>query len=90
MPLRPRYLEPIPRLAQSWPQHEKHVEALFADVLHNTGDLFALDDRFMDGLSQLLNEFAQARCHVNLRAAAGAEGAQEAARDSIYLTSTAA
>jgi hypothetical protein len=32
---------------------------VFADVLHHAGNLFALDDRLMDGLAQLLNQFTQ-------------------------------
>ena len=37
-------------------QHEKHIEALFADILHYLGDLLGLGNRFMDGFPQLLDK----------------------------------
>jgi len=48
-------------------EHEQDIEAVLADVLHDTGDLLVLDDRLVDGLSQLLNEFAQTCCHRSLQ-----------------------
>jgi hypothetical protein len=47
-------------------KHQQHVKAVLADILHHPSDLFALDDRLMDGLAQLLNKFAQTRCHEYL------------------------
>jgi hypothetical protein len=37
---------------------------MLPDVLDDAGDLFALDDGLVDSLSELLDQFAQARCHV--------------------------
>jgi hypothetical protein len=37
-------------------QHQQHIEALLADVLHDLRDLLGLGNRFMDGLPQLLNK----------------------------------
>jgi hypothetical protein len=37
-------------------QHQQHVEALLADVLHDFGDLLGLGNRFMDGFTQLLDK----------------------------------
>ncbi len=48
-------------------QHQQHVETVLADVLHHARNLFALDDRLMDGLAQLLNQFAQTGCHGYLQ-----------------------
>src|ERR1039458_5304623 len=47
-------------------EHEQHIESVLADVLHHAGDLLALDDRLMDGLAQLLNQFTQTGCHSYL------------------------
>src|ERR1700733_6010519 len=47
-------------------EHEKHIESIFPNVLHHTGDLLALNDRLMDGLAQLLNQFTQTGCHCYL------------------------
>jgi hypothetical protein len=58
------------------------------DILHHPGDLLALDDRLMDGLAQLLNEFAQTGCHGYLqeRRPAQVKGAG-CSVGLIYLTS---
>ena len=40
-------------------EHEEDIEAVLADVLNDAGDLLVLDDRLVDGLAELLNEFAQ-------------------------------
>jgi hypothetical protein len=37
-------------------QHQQHIEALLADVLHDLRDLLGLGNRFMDGLPQLLDK----------------------------------
>ena len=37
-------------------QHQQHIKALLADVLHDLRDLLGLGNRFMDGLPQLLNK----------------------------------
>jgi hypothetical protein len=39
-------------------QHQQDVEPVAADILHHTGDLLALNDRLMDGLAELLDQFA--------------------------------
>ena len=39
-------------------QHQHHFEAVLAHILDHTGNLLALDDRFMDGFAKLLNQFA--------------------------------
>lgn len=70
-------------------QHEQHIKAVFPDILHNPGNLFALDDRLVNGLSQLLDEFAQTGCHVYLRRRPAQKGAGSGI-GFIYLTSTAA
>ena len=57
-------------------QHQQHVEAVLADVLDHAGDLLALNDRLMDGLAQLLNEFAQTGCHWYLQGLRPARGDQ--------------
>ena len=49
-------------------EHQQDVEAVFADVLHHSGDLLAFNDRFVDSLSELLDEFAQ------VSVAAGCQG----------------
>ena len=36
-------------------QHQQHIKALLADVLHDLRDLLGLGNRFMDGLPQLLD-----------------------------------
>src|SRR5258708_2705599 len=36
-------------------KHQQHIEPVFADILHNPGDLLALYDRLMNGLAQLLD-----------------------------------
>jgi len=64
-------------------KHQQHIEAVSADVLDHAGDLLVLDDRLMDSLAQLLNEFAQTGCHIYL------QWPRVAARISI-LTSAAA
>ena len=68
-------------------QHQQHVKAVLADILHHPGDLLALNDRLVDGLAQLLNEFAQTGCHGYLqeRRPARAKGAGCGVRF-IYLT----
>ena len=48
-------------------QHQQNIEAVLADVLHHPGNLLALDDRLMDGLAQLLNQFPQTGCHEYLQ-----------------------
>jgi hypothetical protein len=48
-------------------EHEEDVESVLADILDNSGDLFAFDDGLMDGFTELLDQFAQARCHDFLR-----------------------
>jgi hypothetical protein len=37
-------------------QHQKHIEALFADILHYLGDLLGLGNRLVNGFSQLLDK----------------------------------
>ena len=37
-------------------QHQQHIKALLADVLHHLGDLLGLGNRFMNGFPQLLNK----------------------------------
>jgi hypothetical protein len=37
-------------------QHEKHIEALFADILHYLGDLLGLGNRLMNGFPKLLDQ----------------------------------
>jgi hypothetical protein len=37
-------------------QHQKHIEALFADILHYLGDLLGLGNRLMNGFPQLLDQ----------------------------------
>ena len=37
-------------------QHQKHIEALLADVLHHLGDLLGLGNRLMNGFPQLLDQ----------------------------------
>ena len=37
-------------------QHQQHIEALLADVLHDFGDLLGLGNRFMNGFPQLLDK----------------------------------
>jgi hypothetical protein len=37
-------------------QHQKHIEALFADILHYLGDLLGLGNRLMNGFPQLLDK----------------------------------
>ena len=37
-------------------QHEKHIEALFADILHYLGNLLRLGNRLMNGFPQLLDK----------------------------------
>ena len=41
-------------------EHQEHVETMLADVLDHAGDLLALNNGFMDCLSELLDQFAQA------------------------------
>ena len=40
-------------------QHQQHVEPVPPYILHNAGDLLALNDRFVDGLTKLLDQLAQ-------------------------------
>ena len=47
-------------------KHQQHIESMLADVLHHAGNLFALNDRLMDGLAQLLDQFTQTGCHSYL------------------------
>jgi hypothetical protein len=37
-------------------QHKKHIKALFADVLHNLGNLLGFGNRLMDGFPELLDK----------------------------------
>jgi hypothetical protein len=37
-------------------QHKQHIEALFADVLHDFRNMLGLGNRLMDGFSQLLDK----------------------------------
>ena len=37
-------------------QHQKHIKALFADILHYLGDLLGLGNRLMNGFPQLLDQ----------------------------------
>ena len=37
-------------------QHQKHIKALFADVLDHLGDLLGLGNRLMNGFPQLLDK----------------------------------
>jgi hypothetical protein len=37
-------------------QHQKHIKALFADVLDYLGDLLGLGNRLMNGFPQLLDK----------------------------------
>jgi hypothetical protein len=37
-------------------QHQKHIKALFADILHHFGDLLGLGNRLMNGFPQLLDK----------------------------------
>ena len=66
-------------------EHEQDIEAVLADVLYDTGDLLVLDDRLVDGLSQLLNEFAQTSCHRCLQGCGRRGGCGAAAWDSSTL-----
>ena len=36
-------------------QHEQHIKALLADVLHDLGDLLGLGNRLVNGFPQLLD-----------------------------------
>jgi hypothetical protein len=65
-------------------EHKKHIEAVLADVLDYAGDLLALDDRFVDCLSELLDQFFQARCHGYLRQAAASAGEARGAASDLY------
>ncbi len=69
-------------------EHEQHVEAVLTDVLHHPGYLLTLDDRLMNGLAELLNEFTQAGCHGYLqkRRPTRAKGAG-CGMESLYLNS---
>jgi len=44
--------------ADSGLKHQQHIETVLANVLHHAGDLFAFNDRLMDGLAELLDQFA--------------------------------
>jgi len=48
-------------------EHEEDIEAVLADVLDDAGDLLVLDDGLVDGLAELLNEFAHTCCHRHLQ-----------------------
>src|ERR1700689_4549974 len=48
-------------------QHQQHIESVLANILNHPCDLLALNDRLMDGLAQLLNQFAHSGCHGYLR-----------------------
>ena len=37
-------------------QHEKHIKALLADILHHLGDLLGLGNRLMYGFPKLLDQ----------------------------------
>jgi hypothetical protein len=66
-------------------EHQEDVEPVLANVLHDTGDLFAFDDGLMDGFTELLDELAQARSHVFPPAATSAGKWRRAASDLITL-----
>ncbi len=71
-------------------QHKQHIEAGLPDVLDNPGDLLAFDYRLVNRLSQLLDQFAQSRCH--LKTSGGDQRGRSAGSGVgfIYLTTTAA
>jgi hypothetical protein len=48
-------------------EHEEYIKSVLANILHDTRDLFAFDDGLVDGFTELLDQFAQARCHSFLR-----------------------
>ena len=68
-------------------QHQQHVESVLANILHHPGDLLALDDRLVDGLAQLLNQFAQTRFHRYLHKRRTAETNRGRGTGFLYLTS---
>lgn len=72
-------------------EHQQNIEAVSADILDHAGDLLALDDRLMDRLAKLLNEFAQTCRHNYLQWPWPARGSQRGLRRGfLYLTSAAA
>jgi hypothetical protein len=48
-------------------EHQQDVKPVLANILHDTGDLLTFDDGLMNGFTELLDQFAQARCHDFLR-----------------------
>ena len=48
-------------------QHQHHVKAVAADVLHHACDLFGFDYGLVDGLSELLDQVLQSWVHDSLR-----------------------
>ena len=68
-------------------EHEQHIEAVTTDVLDDAGDLLVLDDRLVDGLAELLNEFAHTDCHRRLQGLRPARGCAGSGMGFIYLTS---
>ena len=43
-------------------EHQQHIESVAPNILDHPGNLLALNDGLMDGLAELLDEFAQAGC----------------------------
>jgi len=48
-------------------EHEEYIKPVLANILHDTRDLFAFDNGLVNGFTELLDQFAQARCHRFLR-----------------------
>ena len=71
-------------------EHEQHIKAVTTDILNDAGDVLVLGDRLIDGLSQLLNEFAQTCCHRCLQGRGPQGGCEGCGKRFIYHTSDAA
>ncbi len=67
-------------------EHEQNIEAVLANVLHHPCNLLALDYGFVDGLAELLNEFAETRCHKYLPVRPKYDRNAGSGFESIYLT----
>ncbi len=67
-------------------QHQQHVESLFADVLDDAGNLLALNDRLVNRLSKLLNQFAQTGCQKYLQEGGGQRVKMRGLRNGIDST----
>src|ERR1039457_5729908 len=67
-------------------KHEQYIEAVLADILHDTGDLFSLDHRLMDGHAELLDEFAHSRRQAYLQERRPARTNRGRGVGSLYLT----